>query len=162
MGTTTSFMSSSSARAAQWRPPAPPNAKSEKSRGSRPRTTDTARTARRIVAVATEKIPYAIERYRTEAHRLYGVLNHRLGEREFLCGDYSIADMACWPWVITYKSQGFDLATWPNVRSWYDRLKGRPGLRRGYDVGSELRKATFRGPDEEARKHLFGSKGAGQ
>jgi GST-like protein len=106
---------------------------------------------------ATEKIPYAIERYRTEAHRLYGVLNHRLGEREFLCGDYSIADMACWPWILTYKSQGIEMDAFAHVRRWYDALKERPGLRRGYDLGKDLRKSVFgkNGPDEETRRTLF-------
>jgi GST-like protein len=86
---------------------------------------------------APEKVPYALERYRAEAERLYGVLDRRLAGRSHLCGEYSIAE------VITYKSQGFDLAQWPNVRRWYDALKERPGLRRGYDVGAELRKATI-------------------
>ena len=100
---------------------------------------------------APEKIQYAIDRYRTEALRLYGVLNQRLEEREFISTDYSIADMACWPWVITYKSQGIDLGTFPNVRRWYDALKERPGLRRGYDVGQSLRKTTFSGPNSSAQ-----------
>ena len=111
---------------------------------------------------APEPVPYALERYRREAERLYGVLDRQLAGRSHICDDYSIADMACWPWVITYKSQGFDLGAWPNVRRWYDALKERPALRRGYDVGSELRKATFQGPDDEARKHLFGQNGEGQ
>jgi len=104
---------------------------------------------------APEKVPYALGRYRAEAERLYGVLDRRLAGREHLCGDYSVADMASWPWVITYKSQGFDLAAWPNVRRWFDALKERPALRRGYDVGKDLRTAVFAGPDAEARKHLF-------
>ncbi len=104
---------------------------------------------------APERIPYAVERYRAEALRLYGVLDRRLAGREHLCGAYSIADMACWPWVLTYRSQGIDLGAFPNVRRWYDALKERPALRRGYDVGRELRKVVSRGPDGEARRHLF-------
>ncbi len=105
---------------------------------------------------APEKVPYAIERYRNEAERLYGVLDRRLAGREFICDEYSIADMMSWPWVITYKSQGLDLDAFPNVRRWYDALKQRPALRRGYDVGKDTRGPTFEGgPDEEARKHLF-------
>jgi len=105
---------------------------------------------------APTPIPYAIERYRREAERLYGVLDRRLEGRAHLCGDYSIADMACWPWVITYKSQGIDLAAFPNVRRWYDALKERPALRRGYDVGRDLMKASLEGgPDAESRQHLF-------
>jgi len=88
---------------------------------------------------AREKIAYAIERYRTEAERLYGVLDRRLADREFLAGAYSIADMACWPWVVTHKAQEIDLAAFPHVRRWYDTLKERPALRRGYELGRELR-----------------------
>jgi GST-like protein len=107
---------------------------------------------------APEKVPYAIERYRKEAERLYGVLDKRLEGREFICDAYSIADMMCWPWIITYKSQGLDLGAYPNVRRWYDALKERPALRRGYDVGREVKMATFDGgPDNESRKHLFGA-----
>ena len=106
---------------------------------------------------APEKLPYAIDRYRREAERLYGVLDRRLDGREHVCREYSIADMACWPWVITYKSQGIDLGSFPNVRRWFDALKQRPGLRRGYDVGADLRKQVFSQPhDEQARKNLFG------
>jgi GST-like protein len=105
---------------------------------------------------ATEKIPYAIERYGTEAERLYGVLDRRLADREHLCGEYSIADMACWPWVVTYKSQGVHLDGFANARRWYDALKNRPALRLGYDVGKEQKSATFSGkPDAEARRNLF-------
>ena len=88
---------------------------------------------------APEEVPYALARYRREAERLYGVLERRLEGREHLCGAYSIADMACWPWVVTWKQQGIPLATHPNVRRWYDALKERPALRRGYDLGRELR-----------------------
>jgi len=107
---------------------------------------------------APEPVPYALDRYRQEAERLYGVLDRRLAGRAHLCGDYTIADMMCWPWVLTYKSQGIDLDAFPNVRRWYDALKQRPALRRGYDLGRELKQATFEGgPDEESRKHLFGA-----
>jgi GST-like protein len=109
---------------------------------------------------APEKIAYAIDRYRQEAERLYGVLDRRLEQHEHLAGDYSIADMACWPWVITYKSQGIDLEQFPNVRRWYDQLKQRPALRRGYALGREERqKRGKEAPDDEARKHLFGQAG---
>jgi len=88
---------------------------------------------------AKDEIEYAIRRYRTEAERLYGVLDRRLADREHICGDYSIADMACWPWVVTNKAQSIDLGAFPNVRRWYDALKERPALRRGYALGKELR-----------------------
>lgn len=88
---------------------------------------------------AAEKIPYAIERYELEAKRLYGVMDRRLTDRTYLAGEYSIADMACWPWIVTHKAQEIDLAEFPNVRRWYDALKERPALRRGYALGKELR-----------------------
>ena len=88
---------------------------------------------------APEQIPYAIERYERETRRLYGVLERRLEGREHVCGDYSIADMACWPWVVTHKAQGIDLAELPNLARWYEALKQRPALRRGYDLGREQR-----------------------
>ena len=102
---------------------------------------------------APEQIAYAQERYNTESLRLYGVLDRQLDGREYICDDYSIADMACWPWVITYKKQGIDLDQFPNVRRWYDHLKTRPALRRGYEVGKELGRPTGKW-DEEGRKHL--------
>jgi GST-like protein len=105
---------------------------------------------------APEKIDYPIRRYRDELERLYGVLDRRLEGREHLCGDFSIADIACWPWILTYKQQGLDLDGWPNLRRWYDALKQRPALRRGYDLGRDLKKKVFEGPDPEARKILFG------
>ena len=88
---------------------------------------------------APEKLDYAVARYGDEARRLFGVLDRRLEGREHICGAYSIADMACWPWVVTYKSQQIGLETFPNLRRWYDALKRRPGLRRGYDLHRELR-----------------------
>jgi len=104
---------------------------------------------------APEPVPYALDRYGREAERLYGVLDRQLAEREHICGDYSIADMACWPWVITYKSQGIALdEKFPNVRRWYDALKERPGLRRGYQVGRELGKPGHM--DEKAKAILLG------
>jgi GST-like protein len=106
---------------------------------------------------AAEKIPYAIDRYEREARRLYGVLDRRLEGREHLCGDYSIADMACWPWVVTNKAQGIGLSEFPNVARWYDALKQRPGLRRGYDLGREQRGVVAKGPDAESRAHSFGT-----
>ncbi len=88
---------------------------------------------------ASEQIPYAIERYAREARRLYGVMDRRLADRDHLAGEYSIADMACWPWIVTHRAQGIDLAEYPNLRRWYDALKSRPALRRGYALGKELR-----------------------
>lgn len=103
---------------------------------------------------APEKIPYAQERYTTEVLRLFDVLNSRLEGRDYVCGDYSIADMACWPWILTYKRQEIDLSEFPNIRRWYDSLKTRPALRRGYEVGREFGKPSGNW-DEEARKNLM-------
>ena len=105
---------------------------------------------------APEQLDYPIKRYRDELERLYGVLDRRLAEREHLCGEYSIADIASWPWILTYKQQGLDLDAWPNLRRWYDALKQRPALRRGYDLGRDLKKKVFSGPDAESRRILFG------
>lgn len=103
---------------------------------------------------APERLEYAVERYHAEMLRLYGVLDRRLEGREYICDDYSIADIACWPWVITYKRQNVDLETFPNVRRWYKTCQGRPGLRRGYEVGKEFGKpgASW---DEETRKNML-------
>jgi GST-like protein len=102
---------------------------------------------------APEQIPYARERYDSEMLRLYGVLDRRLAGREYIAGDYSIADMACWPWIITYKRQEVNLDAFPNVRRWYKTLQARPALRRGYAAGGELGKPTGTWSDE-ARRHL--------
>lgn len=80
------------------------------------------------------KAAYAEERYAAEVKRLYGVLNTRLEGRDYICDDYSIADMACWPWVSRYEWQGIDLADFPNVRAWYQRLLARPAVQKGYHV----------------------------
>lgn len=106
---------------------------------------------------APELIQYAIDRYANEVLRLYTVLDRRLERREHICGDFSIADIACWPWVLTYKAQKIDLEQFPNVRRWYDLLKCRPALRRGYKVGSDLRNPNEK-LDDEARKTLFANK----
>ena len=80
------------------------------------------------------KAPYAEERFGAEARRLYGVLDARLTGRDHVAGDYSIADMAIWPWISRFEWQGVDLAGFPAVREWYTRIAERPAVRRGYDV----------------------------
>ena len=84
------------------------------------------------------KAPYAEERFRLEAARLYGVLNTRLGSHEYLAGDYSIADIATWPWISRYEWQQIDLAPYPNVLRWYLAIAGRPAVQRGYDVPARV------------------------
>lgn len=105
---------------------------------------------------APEKLPYAIKRYADEARRLFGVLDERLSGRAYICGDYTIADMACWPWTVTWRAQEIDLAReFPNVRAWYDRCKERPGLRRGYELGRDIRTISAERPDAKTLGTLF-------
>ena len=84
-----------------------------------------------------DKIDYAIERYTNEVIRLYAVMNTRLEDRDFLAGEYSIADMACWPWIRGYKAYGIDLTEFPNLRAWFKRVGGRPAVERAANIGKE-------------------------
>ena len=86
-----------------------------------------------------EKIPSAIKRYRNECRRLYSVLDNHLAEREWICNDYSIADIASFPWITAYKRYEVDLDKFPNLRRWFDHIKNRPAVRKGIDVGKEQR-----------------------
>jgi GST-like protein len=83
---------------------------------------------------APEKIPYAIDRYVKETARLYGVLNRRLADREFVAGAYSIADMAAYPWVVPHEAQGQSLAGFAHVKRWFETIKARPATRRAYEL----------------------------
>ncbi|NOU07021.1 MAG: glutathione S-transferase [Hyphomicrobiaceae bacterium] len=80
------------------------------------------------------KAPYAEERFLKEAKRLYGVLDKQLAQTPFVAGEYSIADMAIWPWISRYEWQGIDLAQYPNVKRWYVEIAKRPAVQSGYDV----------------------------
>ena len=104
---------------------------------------------------APEKIPYAIDRYSKEVDRLYGVLDKQLGAtKAYVAGsDYSIADIAIFPWVRTHKAQQVDLDKFPHVQRWYNALFARPAVKRGLDIGKELRAPAL---TEDARKALFG------
>lgn len=104
---------------------------------------------------APEKIPYAIDRYTNEVNRLYGVLNKRLADREFLAGAHSIADIASYPWVVPFERQGQDLAEFPHLQRWFQAMRERPAVQRGMAVGKDLGKPVM---DEEAKKILFGQK----
>lgn len=106
---------------------------------------------------APEKIDYAIERYTNEVNRLYGVMNLRLSDRKYLGGDYSIADMAAWPWVSLYERQGQNIGEFPYLKRWFDTLKMRPAVQKGHTVGQELRDKHSITSDE-ARKILFGQR----
>lgn len=106
-------------------------------------------------AYAPEKIPYAIDRYVNETNRLYGVLDRRLADRDFIAGDYSIADMMCWPWIVPHERQSQKLEDFPNLRRWFETMKARPAVQRGYAVGKELRQPIANVSDE-AKRILFG------
>jgi GST-like protein len=105
---------------------------------------------------APEQIPYAVERYTNEARRLYGVADRRLGETRFLAGDdYTIADIASFPWTRSHERQGVDLADYPNVKRWFDEIAARPAVERGVQVLAE-RRSTGQ-IDDKARDILFGA-----
>ena len=84
------------------------------------------------------KSDYAEARFRSEVARLYGVLDRRLEGRDYICDDYSIADIACWPWVSRYEWQQVNLADYPNVRSWYQRLLARDAVQKGYHIPKHM------------------------
>ena len=107
-------------------------------------------------AYAPEKIPYAIDRYVKETNRLYGVLNKRLEGRSFIAGDYSIADMACYPWIVPYERQGQKLEDFPHLKRWFEEIKGRPATVRAYALAKEVNPQVGAPMSEEAKKVLFG------
>ena len=84
------------------------------------------------------KAPYAEARYATEVQRLYGVLDKQLEGQDYICGDYSIADMACWPWIARYEWQRVDLTQFPNVLRWYKALRSRDAVVKGYQVPKDV------------------------
>lgn len=106
-------------------------------------------------AYAVEKIPYAIDRYVRETGRLYGVLNKHLADREFISGQYSIADMACYPWIVSHERQNQDLNNFPHLRRWFDAIADRPATRRAYRKAQEVNSQPSV-HDEASRKLLFG------
>jgi len=103
---------------------------------------------------APEKIEYAINRYVNETNRLYGVLNRRLEGREFIAGDYSIADMACYPWIVPYEMQGQKLEDFPDLKRWFDAIRERPATKVAYAKGREISDQAV--VTEDAKKILFG------
>ena len=105
---------------------------------------------------APEKLPYAVDRYTNEVNRLYGVMDKRLADREFLAGDYSIADMAAIGWVKPFKNQGQDLDDFPNLKRWFDAILARPAVERALLIGQERRNNLAE--DKEAQKVLFGQR----
>jgi GST-like protein len=90
-----------------------------------------------------------------ETGRLYGVLNKQLAERDYIAGDYSIADMACYPWIVPHERQGQDLASFPHLRRWFDAIAARPATQRAYALAERVNTKPSVS-DEESRKILFG------
>jgi len=103
---------------------------------------------------AVEKIPYAIDRYRNEVNRLYAVLNKKLKGRDFIAGEYSIADMACYPWIVPYERQGQKIDDFPDLKRWFEAIKARPATVRAYELAKSINTAPS--ITEESRKILFG------
>ncbi|HKU98227.1 MAG TPA: glutathione S-transferase N-terminal domain-containing protein [Vineibacter sp.] len=107
-----------------------------------------------------ERLTYGQERYTNEVNRLFGVLDKRLADREYVAGVYSIADMAIWPWVVPYKNLKQELDMFPHLRRWFrDTMGQRPAVRKGKEVGAELRRPQTVHSDEE-RRILFGQTAA--
>ncbi|HXQ51509.1 MAG TPA: glutathione binding-like protein [Stellaceae bacterium] len=107
---------------------------------------------------APEKIPYAIDRYVKETNRLYGVLNQRLADREFIAGAYSIADMASYPWVVPYERQGQKLEDFPHLKRWFETIRARPAVIRAYDLANKIN--TQPTVSDASRGILFGQTAA--
>ncbi|QWD50936.1 glutathione S-transferase family protein [Polynucleobacter paneuropaeus] len=104
---------------------------------------------------APEKIEYAINRYTNEAKRLYGVLDRQLSKRPFIAGkEYSIADIAIFPWTRNWKNQGIEIDEFPHFKKWFEKISARPAVRRGVEVLTNLRKPLT---DDKARDLLFGA-----
>ncbi len=104
---------------------------------------------------APEKIPYAIERYTKEASRLYRVLDQQLSQFEYVGGDYSIADIAIYPWIVSHEKQGQNLTDFPHLKRWFKTVSQRPGVSRGLAVLSENK---IKNMDETAKENLFGDR----
>jgi GST-like protein len=107
-----------------------------------------------FVQYAPEPLPYAIERYVKEAERLYGVLDERLADRDFIAEEYSIADMACYPWIVPHQRQQVDIEAFPNVKRWFDAIHARPATQRAYAVAERISSAPV--VTEASRSILFG------
>ena len=99
---------------------------------------------------APEKIPYAMERYTKETNRLYGVLNKRLADRAFMAGEYSIADMASYPWIVPYERQGQNLDDFPHLKRWFKAIEARPAVVKAYALATPVPMT------DDAKKVLFG------
>ena len=109
-------------------------------------------------AYAPEKLPYAIDRYVRETNRLYGVLDRRLGDAEFVGGDYSIADMAAYPWIVPYERQGQRLEDFSNLKRWFESIRARPATIAAYQKAEAFNRPAQM--SEEEKKVLFGQTAA--
>jgi GST-like protein len=107
---------------------------------------------------APEKVQYGIDRYTNEVNRLYGVLNRQLEGKDYIAGEYSIADMASIGWINAYKNYDQQLEDFPNLKRWYETMNARPAVQRGLLVGKEEREKSNLANDKEAQKILFGQK----
>lgn len=108
-----------------------------------------------FVQYAPENLPYAVDRYVNETARLYGVLNHHLSDgREYICGDYSIADMAAYPWVVPHERQRQDLNRFPALARWFETIRDRPATRKAYDLAKSVNIAPT--VDDKSKGILFG------
>jgi GST-like protein len=107
-----------------------------------------------FVKYAPEKLPYAMDRYIKETSRLYAVLDRRLADRDYVAGDYSIADMAAYPWIVPHERQQQNLNEFPNLKRWFETIRARPAVVRAYEKGAAISAKPV--VDEDARKFLFG------
>ncbi|MHB1331960.1 MAG: glutathione binding-like protein [Sulfuriferula sp.] len=107
-----------------------------------------------FVQYAPEHIPYAVERYVKETNRLYGVLNKRLADREYVADTYSIADMAIYPWIVPYERQGQKLENFPHLKRWFETIQARPAVQRAYQVAQEINERPV--VSDASRSILFG------
>lgn len=106
---------------------------------------------------ALEKVPYALERYRKETARLYAVLDRQLSDREYIAGDYSIADIACYPWVVPHVGLGQELEVHRHLYRWFKQITARPAVVRAYAGVEDVYSGSQSPLDDKARKVLFGS-----
>jgi GST-like protein len=102
---------------------------------------------------APEKVPYAIDRYTRETNRLYGVLDRQLEGREYIAGDYTIADMASYPWIVQHERHGQNLDDFPHLKRWFERIRARPACQRAYEGVKQSYSRTL---SDEERRNLFG------
>ena len=112
--------------------------------------------AHHFLNYAPERIDYARKRYTDEVNRLYGVLERRLADRDFVAGPYSIADMAIWSWARGWERQNQDIAEFPNMKAWLDRIWDRPAVKTGWALGQDKRRNLA--TDKEAQAILFGQR----